>query len=767
MPRLRIVREALPTSGLSYWNGREWIIALSDSDSLARQRHTLLHEFKHIIDHGAAGRLYRSQWEAERAADYFAACALMPKPELKRVFCTITQSLTALAQHFGVSQTAIRVRLEQTGLVDPASFTRQRCARPVSTPLARRAALCASRDEESGVTAEARAETKTAVLYLRVSTKEQATKGGEKEGFSIPAQRESCRRKAEALGATVLGEYVDAGESARSANRPELQRMLRDLRGRSADYLIVHKVDRLARNRMDDLEIHSDLPAASVTLVSCSENIDETPSGMLLHGIMSSIAEFYSRNLAAEVSKGMGQKASVGGTPGRAPIGYRNAAVQGPDGRETRGVVFDDQRAPHIRWAFEQYATGQWTLASLASELVQRGLTTVPSPKRPAKPVRFTQLHMILTNRYYLGEVSWRGAIYEGKHEPLVSGQAFEAVQAVLESHRNGERQREHTHYLKSTVFCGDCGERMIVTHATNRYGTVYPYFVCLGRHQERHRCERQAVLISTLETLVEELYERIQIRPEHRAAIQEAVHGHLATFTQEAEQDARRLARDRHRLLDGRTKLLQAHYAGAVPLDQLKEEQARIGSRLRVVEEQEQVARSRTGDLDAALAKALDRLEHCHDAYLRASDHERRLLNQGLFTRIWVHRDYTEAELAEPFNLLIHPDLLRLLTGEGEMTPLATNPREARSRQAEPVEARSTSKMNKPSPGGEGLNTATLVRERGVEPPRPFGHTDLNRARLPFRHSRVSPQGDPEETSTAAGVRLTTGAARSPRPGL
>lgn len=145
MPRLRIVREALPTSGLSYWNGREWIIALSDSDSLARQRHTLLHEFEHIIDHGAAGRLYRSQWEAERAADYFAACALMPKPELKRFFCTITQSLTALAQHFGVSQTAIRVRLEQTGLVDPASFTRQRCARPVSTPGTKSSALCQSR----------------------------------------------------------------------------------------------------------------------------------------------------------------------------------------------------------------------------------------------------------------------------------------------------------------------------------------------------------------------------------------------------------------------------------------------------------------------------------------------------------------------------------------------------------------------------------------------------------------------------------------------
>lgn len=134
LPRLRIVREALPTSGLSYWNGQEWIIVLNDGDGLARQHYTLLHEFKHIVDHGAAKRLYRSQWEAERAADYFAACALMPKPELKRVFCTVTQDVASLASYFGVSQSAIRVRLEQTGLVEREVFIRERCARPVSTP---------------------------------------------------------------------------------------------------------------------------------------------------------------------------------------------------------------------------------------------------------------------------------------------------------------------------------------------------------------------------------------------------------------------------------------------------------------------------------------------------------------------------------------------------------------------------------------------------------------------------------------------------------
>jgi Zn-dependent peptidase ImmA (M78 family) len=114
LPRLRIVRDSAPTSGLSYWSGTEWVIVLRSSDSAARQRFTLLHEYKHIIDHGVSGRLYQNAQQAERIADYFAGCALVPKAELKRVFCSGLQRLHDLADHFGVSPTAIQVRLDQT-----------------------------------------------------------------------------------------------------------------------------------------------------------------------------------------------------------------------------------------------------------------------------------------------------------------------------------------------------------------------------------------------------------------------------------------------------------------------------------------------------------------------------------------------------------------------------------------------------------------------------------------------------------------------------
>ena len=259
----------------------------------------------------------------------------------------------------------------------------------------------------------------TAVLYVRVSTKEQAERDGDPEGYSIPAQREACKRKAESLGAVVLDEFVDRGESARTADRPELQRMLEFLHDNQVTYVIVHKIDRLARNRADDVAINLAIKQAGVQLVSVTENIDETPSGILLHGIMSSIAEFYSRNLANEVIKGSVQKAKSGGTPMRTPTGYLNVRRM-VNGQEVRTVEIDPVRGPLMKWAFEAYADGGWTIRTLLEELTRRGLASVPGPRTPAKPLGTSNLQRLLRHPYYMGIVRYRGVLYPGKHEPLV-----------------------------------------------------------------------------------------------------------------------------------------------------------------------------------------------------------------------------------------------------------------------------------------------------------------------------------------------------------
>jgi predicted transcriptional regulator len=134
LPRIRIESErGLPVSGSAHWNGRYWIIVLSAEEHPLRQRFSLMHEFKHVIDHTTKDYLYRGRpgqsahEQAEHVADYFAACLLMPKRVVKRLWCQGHQDIALLAERLQVSPAALRYRLDQLGLTERAP----RCAQPV------------------------------------------------------------------------------------------------------------------------------------------------------------------------------------------------------------------------------------------------------------------------------------------------------------------------------------------------------------------------------------------------------------------------------------------------------------------------------------------------------------------------------------------------------------------------------------------------------------------------------------------------------------
>ena len=480
-----------------------------------------------------------------------------------------------------------------------------------------------------------------AVSYLRVSTKEQAEKGGQAEGFSIPAQREANQRKADQLGATIIEEFVDAGESARKADRPELMRMIQYVAKHKTNYCIVHKVDRLARNRADDVTIHLALKDAGGTLVSATENIDETPSGMLLHGIMSSIAEFYSRNLATEVVKGLSQKAAQGGTVTKAPIGYRNVGVRDDFGREVRTVEIDEERARLVRWAFQVFASGDWTTSQLHHELVARGLTTAASPRRPSRPIGKSSVQRMLTNPYYKGSVRYQGVTYAGAHEAIVPNEVWDQVQTVLGTHRSAaDATQVHEHYLKGTVFCGQCGSRLLVCNAKSSQGTIYPYFVCASRHAGRGDCTRQAMLIEQVERLIERFYAKVQLDPETIEAVSAMIHARFDEMMAEGAAELADLASRRTQLEGEQQKLLQAHYAGAIPLDLLKREQDRITASLETIEHRITAHHGHYAAARENLDDSLKLLYNAADIYEHADDANRRLCNQALFRAIYIDED-------------------------------------------------------------------------------------------------------------------------------
>jgi DNA invertase Pin-like site-specific DNA recombinase len=198
--------------------------------------------------------------------------------------------------------------------------------------------------------------------------------------------------------ANLVDEYVDRGESARSADRPALKAMLaRIAEARDVDAVVVHKIDRLARNMEDHVAIRALLRRRGVALVSVTENVEETASGRLVEGIHALMAEFYSANLAAEIKKGLSEKAKQGGFPHGAPLGYVNLR-EVIAGHQVARIVPDPERAPLVSFAFESYATGEWTLQRLAGELAHRGLTGRARRDRDPKAVTWQGLAKILAN---------------------------------------------------------------------------------------------------------------------------------------------------------------------------------------------------------------------------------------------------------------------------------------------------------------------------------------------------------------------------------
>lgn len=279
-------------------------------------------------------------------------------------------------------------------------------------------------------------------------------------------------------------------------------------------------------------------------------------------------------------------------------------------------------------------------------------------------------------------------------------------MQAQLATSKNGERHRVHNHYLKSSLGCGFCSSRIIVTNTKNRHGTIYPYFIGIGRQMKTTDCTLKAVLIEKVEAFVEDEYKRIQVTPDERDELHREV---TRLFTSTRRDAARKEEQQRDkmaRLLDQRTKLLQAHYADAVPLDLFKSEQTRITRELTAAEAAVEASQSEVQDVTGTLAKALNAFAHCHDSYMRFVPRERRVLNQGFFDKIWLYDDGIAAELARPFDSLVHPDLAELLA---RPTAAGESP--------EPAHEDEPGATKLPALRGAGLSKAGLVPPLGLEP--------------------------------------------------
>lgn len=312
------------------------------------------------------------------------------------------------------------------------------------------------------------------VAYARVSTDKQA----EKE-LSLPAQLHAMRQYTKDRDWMISEEFIEAGVSARTAERPTLRRLLQRCQSTEptkVDVVLVHKLDRLARNLADHVAIGAQLRQRGVTVVSVTEALEDSVSGHLVENILAAMAEFYSASLSEEVKKGMQQKVLQGGWPGQPPRGYRSLRLN----EQTR-LVLDDVQAPLVRKAFDFCLRDYRGIVDLRLRLAASGLQS-----RTGQPLSNAQMVRLLTNPFYTGMMRWKGTIYPVKHPPLVSAGLFEQVQRTLQTRSRLLTRRPTKLLLTGLAHCALCG-RLVGSDEHRRW----QYYRCRGRSGRSNAARR------------------------------------------------------------------------------------------------------------------------------------------------------------------------------------------------------------------------------------------------------------------------------------
>lgn len=300
------------------------------------------------------------------------------------------------------------------------------------------------------------------VIYARFSSHSQTEQ-------SIEGQLKVCYEYAAANGHNVIGEYIDRAISGTTDNRAEFQRMISDSDKHAFEAVLVYQLDRFARNRYDSAINKAKLKRNGVRVISAKENIADDASGILVEGVLESMAEYYSVELSQKIRRGMGINAqkclSNGSNPGLGNI-------VNPD--RTFGV--DEEAAAVVREIFERYAAGQ-TKADIVKEMQRRKVKT-----SLGKDFSYNSLSKMLRNRRYLGIYIYDGVETPGGMPKILDKDLFERVQDMLDKNvRVPARKRGDGECLLTTkLFCGYCREMMTGYGGTSKTGAYYPYYVCI-----------------------------------------------------------------------------------------------------------------------------------------------------------------------------------------------------------------------------------------------------------------------------------------------
>ncbi len=324
-----------------------------------------------------------------------------------------------------------------------------------------------------------------AVIYARYSSDSQREE-------SIEGQIRECTDYANKNGITVLSTYIDRALSARTADRPEFQRMIQDSEKRLFDVVLIYKLDRFSRDRYDSAHYKHLLKRNGVKVVSVKENISDGPEGIILEAMLEGYAEYYSAELSQKIHRGQKENALKGkNNGGGIPLGYVL-------NRETQKLEVDVTTAPIVVETFKRYAEGE-TVRSIVEDFNARGFKT-----RKGTPFSINSFNRILKNRKYIGEYAYQDVVIPNGVPAIVEEDLFYRVQQRLEKNKRAPAKiKAADDFLLTTkLFCGKCERMMVGESGTSHTGAKHYYYKC-GAAKRKKGCDKKAIKKDWIERVV------------------------------------------------------------------------------------------------------------------------------------------------------------------------------------------------------------------------------------------------------------------------
>lgn len=450
--------------------------------------------------------------------------------------------------------------------------------------------------------------------YIRVSTVKQG------EGVSLDAQRDAILRFAEQNRLTII-RWFEEKETAAKTGRPVFSAMIKALHARKASGVVMHKIDRSARNFADWAKI-GDLADAGIDVHFATESLDfRSRGGRLAADIQAVVAADYIRNLRDETIKGIGGRLNQGLYPFGAPLGYLNHG-----GGKVK--TSDPDRAPLVRQAFELYASGRHSLRSLVEEMTRRGLRNLIG-----RPLAKSSLEDLLGNPFYCGiiRIKRTGAVYQGVHEPIVSIRIFERVQEIRAG-KAGKKVTRHNHTFGGLFRCALCTGPMI---PERQKGHVY--YRC-----QSPSCAMKCVREEALDAAIANALSRARLSDDHAAQLAAGIREWLGG---RARRDGIAPLRLQMAQVDGRLdRLTDAFVDGSVdPQVYARRKEAALRDRRRI-EEAIQDRRNRTADADH-IERFLELAKRLVSNYEIATAPEKRQMVEILTSNRQVGLEYVGVE--------------------------------------------------------------------------------------------------------------------------